>query len=437
MIARSLCWAGFLGALWALLSACESYPPERKPDPNAPSTQVKRLTSKDAKDGDRMGGSVGIDGEVIIVGTNMFGSNNARPGQAFIFSQNQGGTDTWGQTARLVASDGEDADMFGNSVAISGDNAISGAGWEDNVDIDVGSAYLFSRNLGGVNNWGQLKKLTSSDGQNGDGFGFAVSIDGDAAVVGAPYKSTTAWASGVAYAFSRNQGGADNWGQVRKLVPSDFTAAATFGFSVAVSGDTIVVGAVNDNGTGSYRGAAYVFCRDLGGAGNWGEAKKLTAFDAEDRDAFGCSVAISGDFLIVGAGVKHESGVETGAAYIFGRNQGGADNWGLIKRLRASDAAPYDGFGASVSISADYALVGATGKDGTIPDIGGVYIFQRDLGGADNWGEVGNVMPADANETCWFGQSVALSGDLFVVGAPEMRGGGQNRGAAYVFRIKS
>jgi hypothetical protein len=126
-----------------------------------------------------------------------------------------------------------------------------------------------------------------------------------------------------------------------------------------------------------------------------------------------------------------------GAAYIYSRNAGGPDNWGLVKKLSASDGAFGDGFGFSVSLSADHAIIGAPGKGGEIMGLGAVYVFQRDLGGLDNWGEAGKIVPVDANETCWFGYSTAISGDRFAVGAPFKRGGQAHGGAVYLFRLRS
>ena len=124
--------------------------------------------------------------------------------------------------------------------------------------------------------------------------------------------------------------------EVKKLLASDAQTADNFGFSVAVSVDNAVVGAYREDAGGDDAGAVYVLGRDAGGANNWGEVKKLIASDSEDFDHFGQSVAISGDTAIVGA--DFEGGGAAGAVYIFQRDQGGADNWGEVKKLLASDA---------------------------------------------------------------------------------------------------
>ena len=151
--------------------------------------------------------------------------------------------------------------------------------------------------------------------------------------------------------------------EVKKLLALDANAGDEFGISVAVSGDTAVVGAEGDAGAGNWAGAAYVLQRDQGGADNWGEVKKLTASDAEDEDFLGVTVAVSGDTAVVGAGGEDSGGSRAGAAYVFQRDEGGADNWGEVKKLTASDAQAEDWFGLSIAISGDTIVVGARKED--------------------------------------------------------------------------
>jgi len=138
-----------------------------------------------------------------------------------------------------------------------------------------------------------------------------------------------------------------------------------------------VVGAAWEDSGGTNRGAIYLFSRDQGGAENWGELKKLTASDARNGDLFGYDVALSGDTIVAGAGWNGGGGTERGQAYLFSRNEGGADNWGEIQRLRASDAANEDWFGFSVALDGPYALVGAAGEDGAGIERGAAYLFRK------------------------------------------------------------
>nr|AIA13839.1 FG-GAP repeat [uncultured bacterium] len=234
---------------------------------------------------------------------------------------------------------------------------------------------MFARNQGGTDNWGEVKKILASDKEERDRFGHSVSINDDTAIVGANSEDAGGDNAGAAYIFERNQGGADNWGEVKKLLASDKEPFDVFGESVSISGDTVIVGALFEDGGASEAGAAYIFARNQGGANNWGEVKKLLASDSEANDEFGWSVAINGDAVIVGAHLEDEGGSEAGAAYIFTRNQGGADNWGEVKKLLASDIEVGDLFGNSVAISGDTVIVGSPFHDESETNAGAAYIF--------------------------------------------------------------
>jgi hypothetical protein len=264
-------------------------------------TQVKKLTTSDAATGDGFGYSVGISGDTAVVGA--YGKNSGT-GAAYIYARNQGGANNWGEVKKLPHSDAAMSDSFGNSVGISGDTVVVGAFVKNSFN---GGAYIYARNQGGVDNWGEVKKLVPSNVGTNDVFGNSVGISGDTVVVGAPGEN---FFHGAAYIYARNQGGADNWGQVKKLSASDTVSPDAFGFSVGIDGDTIVVGAPGKN---SQTGAAYIFARNQGGANNWGEVQKLTANDGVTNDRFGYVVGISGDTVVVGA----FNNLFTGAAYIF------------------------------------------------------------------------------------------------------------------------
>jgi hypothetical protein len=184
--------------------------------------------------------------------------------------------------------------------------------------------------------------------------------------------------------FERDQGGPGAWGEVVKLTASDGADDDEFGWSVAVSDDTAVVGAYQDNlaGVGNDAGSAYVFERDQGGLGAWGEVVKLTASDAADLDYFGSSVAISADVAVVGAYEDdHVGGIDAGSAYVFERDQGGPGAWGQIVKLTASDAAADDHFGVSVAVSGDTTVIGAY-KDDHVgeTDAGSAYVYGISFG---------------------------------------------------------
>ena len=405
---------------------------------------VKKLTASDASAGDYFGHSVAVSGDIIVVGARLEdtgGLSNA--GAAYVLRRDQGGAENWGEVKKLVASDFEATDYFGDSVTVSGDTAVVGAVEEDTAGSDAGAAYVFHRDQGGAGNWGEVRKLLASDAQAGDRFGGGVSVSGDTAVVGArredPGGNNNA---GAAYVFERNQGGPDDWGEVKKLTASDGQAGDEFGNSVAISGDTAVVGAYQEDAGGGVLdefGAAYVFQRDEGGPNNWGEVAKLTASDAAALDLFGWSVAVSADTAVVGARLADhpEGNTDAGAAYVFRRDQGGAANWGEVAKLLASDDYSNDQFGWSVAVSGDTAVVGAPlVEDGPYTESGAAYVFQRRGEACScNWDQLKRVRASDPEARDRFGNSAAISGDTVLVGARREDSGGTDAGAAYLVQL--
>lgn len=392
--------------------------------------EYQKLFDTAYADTDHFGLSASMSGYDIIIGAPNKDDGGSDSGAAYVFFRYEGEF-YWEEVKKLTASDAEAGDEFGRCVAIDGDSAIVSAPYEDDVGSDRGAAYIFNRDQGGDDNWGEVKKLIASGAQDGDEFGTSVAISGDYAIVGAQYEDSGGTSSGAAYVFYRDQGGADNWGEVAKLTASDAALGDLFGRSVAIDGDYAVVGAYSEDGAGTDRGAVYIFDRNS----SWGEVKKLTASDFQDSDQFGVSVAIDGDYVVVGAIGEDGGGTDHGAAYVFNRNQGGTDNWGEVIKLTASDADDFDAMGCSVAISGDYVVVGAFYEDGSGGNNrGAAYIFGRNSGGQDIWGQVMKIFSSDAEDGDNFGFSVDIDGDYVIVGVPyEEIIGSSDRGAVYIF----
>ena len=333
----------------------------------------------------------------IVYVTNLFAEDNS-----------------WGKIKKIrPLTEGVDHmgdDSFGCAVAIDENTAIVGASWYNK--LYYGFAYIFERNSGGANAWGEVKRLSASDAElhRMDLFGASVAIDKNIAIVGAPNVG--------AYIFEQNTSGANVWGEVKKI-----TAA---GFSVAVAGDIAIAGAPYDDSNGNDAGAAYVFDRNLGGINAWGERKKLTAHDAEVDDEFGYSVAAEGDIVIAGAWEKNP-----GAAYVFRQDKGGIDAWGEVRKLTASEQKAY-GFGNAIAIDGNTAVIGAYSAEVGAPlnFPGAAYVFERTV---DTWNQVAILTASDAQNGDYFGSSVAIAGDIVIVGA-ERAHLANNNGAAYIFR---
>ena len=337
----------------------------------------------------------------------------------FAFSPPLSEASTWLERQNLLSSDGAVNDQFG-CVSISGDYAIVGAPLDDDKGTDSGSAYIFKWD-GTI--WVEQQKLTASDGAAFDQFGCSVSISGDYAIVGARQDDDKGTYSGSAYVFKWD---GTIWVEQQKLTASDGAVNDLFGVAVSVNGDCAIVGANRDDDKGTDSGSAYVFKWD---GTIWVEQQKLTASDGAAYDQFGFPISISGDYAIVGAYYDDDNGTDSGSAYIF---KWDGTIWIEQQKLTASDGAVNDQFGCSVSISGDYAIVGAYYDDDKGTDSGSAYIFKWD---GTSWVRQQKLTASDGAVNDIFGVSVSISGDYAIVGARLDDDKGDNSGSAYIFKF--
>lgn len=371
--------------------------------------QVKKITPPTGSIFDYFGIAVSINGDYAVVGArgNDLDGNEANTldnaGSAYIFKKDQGGPDNWGLLQKITASPRSSGVEFGTSVSISDGYIIVGAVLDrfdaagSNALFAAGSAYVFKKDQGGPDGWGQVKKITAPVRAIGDYFGWSVSISRNTVIAGAYSESedaqeiNTLSSSGSAYLFTKDQGGVDNWGLVKKITPISREANDRFGTSVAVSGDIAIVGAPGEDedaletNTVESTGSAYILYRNEGGTENWGQVKKLTSSTRTTGDKFGSSVAIDGGLVIVGSIGEDEDALndntvfDAGAAYIFKKDNGGANNWGIVQKLVASVRASGNNFGSPVAVSGNYALAGAPYEDQLQPNVlfnsGAAYLF--------------------------------------------------------------
>jgi hypothetical protein len=455
--------------------------------------------------GDEFGSLVAVSGDTVVVGapyefssaTGVNGNQNdnsaAYSGAAYVFVRSGS---SWSQQAYLKASNTDASDYFGETVAVSGDTIVVGASFEASNAIGVngnqnddsaaraGAAYVFVRS---GTTWSQQAYLKASNTESGDSFGNSVAISGDTIVIGAELEDSSATGvngdqtnnlasfAGAAYVFVRSGG---TWNQQAYLKASntdtDPNARDAFGCSVAVSGDTIVIGAhredsdaigVNGDQTNNdlpESGAAYVFVRS---AGTWNQQAYLKASNTDGGDFYGNAVAVSGDTVVVGAWYEdsNATGVNgdqtnnlaamSGAAYVYVRSGG---SWSQQAYLKASNTDAADNFAYSVSISGDRIVVGAFDEDSNATGVygnqndnsadhsGAAYLFTRSGG---SWSQLFYIKPSNTNAADLFGHSVAISGETFISGARHEASnatgvnGNQNdnsatnAGAAYVFTV--
>jgi len=369
--------------------------------------EIKKLTASDGTDDDKFGTSLALSGDTLVVG-----APRDCPESAYVFSKDNGGKNNWGEVQKIVPSISIPCNtLFGFEVAISGDLVIVGAYLDDSPGVDSGSAYIFAKDQGGIDNWGQVKKLTAPDAADFDNFGVSVAIFGDTVVVGARLDDDLGDESGSAYIFAKDQGGIDNWGLVKKRVASDGVERDQFGRGVSIFGDDVVVGTRPDLVA---KDVAYVFSRNQGGLNNWGEVKIISSADGSGNNQFATQTSMNGEFILVG-------GASVSFSYLFEKNLGGAENWGQRKKLSGAASS----FGRSVSVFNDLVAVGSLGN--------AAFVFSKDQGGLNNWGEIKKLVSSDIQTGDLFGESIGISTDVIAVGAASEDGDGSNKGAVYLF----
>ena len=372
-------------------------------------TEEAKLESNDGVTGDAFGSSVSLSGDTALAGAP---GSQAASGAAYVLVRRNA---QWIQQQKLKALDVEAGDNFGFSVSLSDETALIGAPFDDDAGASSGSVYVFEKS-GTV--WSQRAKLTASDGAAGDEFGHSVVLAGDTALIGAHLDDDNGKDSGSAYVFTRD---GSQWNQQVKLTASDGAEYDFFGNSLSLSGERALIGAKGDDDNGSHAGAAYVFMND---GSVWSEETKLKASDGAATDAFGASVALDGDTALVGASWNDDNG----SAYVFERS---GESWSERAKLTASDGMRSDELGYAVALEGDTALVGArqdTNANGFVA--GAAYVFTSS-GAA--WAEQAKLIASEGQSADFFGTSVSLSGTTAVAGVPGGDGHNSDSGVAFVF----
>ena len=311
-----------------------------------------KLAASDVHAGDELGRSVDVSGTVAVAGAPR---KDIGIGAAYVYEWD--GAD-WRTVAKLTASGGVMGDEFGYAVAVSGDVVVVGARQPSPAEMP-GLVYVFERPAGGWADMTETARLTASDGAANDNFGAAVDIDGTTIVVGAYLDDDAGDNSGAAFVFERPAGSWTDMTEAGKLTADDANALDQFGIAVSISGDTVVVGADRDSDVISQAGSAYVFARPGGAWTNMVDTAKLTVSTPVDFDRFGLSVAVSGDTAVVGAWGDDTAANKAGAAYVFAMPGGGWVDANETATLTASDAVAGIHLGWSVSIDGDVIAAGA------------------------------------------------------------------------------
>lgn len=397
--------------------------------------QEAKLTAGDGGFNEQFGASVGISGDTVVIGARYA---DGYTGAAYVFEKPTGGWHDMTQTAKLTPSDGTENDFFGCSVAVDGDTIVIGAYGDDDNGSQSGSAYVFEKPIGGWMDMTQTAKLTPGDGAASDVFGCSVAVGGDTIVIGARGDDVVYYNQGSAYVFEKPTGGWMDMTQTAKLTAGDGVMNDDFGQAVAVDGDTVVVGAYGDDIDGLYPGRAYVFEKPMGGWINMTHTAQLTASNAWFDDEFGYAVAVRGNVAAVGA-YKVEIVVnevlyyDAGCVYIFERPESGWTDMTETAWLIARDVAGNDNLGYTLSFSGDRVIAGAWGKDDCT---GAAYVFDRPIGGWVDMVETTKLTAGDGASYDDFGYAVSVCENTAIIGAHMDDDNGNASGSAYVFSVE-
>lgn len=323
---------------------------------------------------------------------------------------------------KILANDAQSDYRFGNNIIIEGDRAfIAATGGNQSVSYLMsgavysyhvsGAVYIYERDPD--ENWSFQAKLTPDDSTNSDAFGSSIAVSGNILLIGASGGDGLNPYSGAAYAFVRNDDG--SWTQEAKLIAGDGNSNDNFGISISLSGNTALIGA-------SRPGVVYVYSRDNNG--NWTQQEKLMPNNTQNGEGFGKSISISGDTALIGAYSSSGNQPNSGAAYIFNLDVNGS--WKQQAKLIASDGVSNDGFGYSVSLFGETAIIGASSAQGNRINSGAAYIYTRNT--AESWQELSKLYPIDGESYDDFGADVSLFGNLALVSAPQ-----DEMGTTYVY----
>ncbi len=373
---------------------------------------------------DKFGSSIAIDGEFAVVGSKGY---NADQGCAYLLNFNG---NEWQILARLTASDGEANDNFGCAVDISGETVTVGA----SVNNKTGSVYVFEKPADGWKDTFQTAKLIASDGTSYGYFGTSVGISDETIIIGASTYSADVTSSGVAYIFEKPAGGWKDTTQTAKLTADDSEVNDHFGNSVAISGETVVIGSYGNNSKGYMSGSAYIFEKPASGWKDTTQSAKLTASDGTVHDYLGRSVAISGETVIAGAYGDDDNGDITGSVYVFEKPSEGWEDMTQTAKLTVLDTTDFTYFSSSLGISGKYIVAGAfLGVNEINEKTGAIYVFEKPEKGWTDTTETITLLTSDGNEEEYFGYSVDISGNYIVAGSFYDDDIGTSSGSAYLF----
>lgn len=436
-------------------------------------SEQQQLSARDGKAGDAFGAAVALDGNTALIGAYLDNNvpdvflTNANQGSAYLFTRDLGGA-SWTDGQRLVDPVGSASDFFGAAVAIGGDTVAVGAPGVDNLTLEnAGQVYTTVR---GPTPWPETHTIAAEYGHYNEYFGYQVALDGDTALIAAPRWDSalvfirygdvwteqqrlyggrsfgeslaldgdtaiigaplhSIWNQGTAFVFVRSAG---IWSLQQRLITSDGEFGDAFGESLALEGDTALIGASGDDvGANVDQGSVYVFTRE---GGVWGEKQKLTAGDGTAADYFSndSGITLNGDTAVICANNDYVGNGARGSAYVFVRTGGSAIDgvWSEQQKLTGGEGTNGRNLDGPASLDGDTVVIGAHSEPSEFK--GSAYIFVRSGG---IWSKAQTLLPPEGGgDYDYFGWSVALDSDTIVVTAHTADVGGIiNQGVAHVF----
>lgn len=373
--------------------------------------------------GAELGRAMAVFGDTLVVGAPLDTTNaGASTGSVRVYRRS--GFD-WSLVQTITAHDEEAGDRFGFSVDLDGNTLVIGSRSDDDDGINSGSVYVYKRDSE-TSNFSFSQKLLASQGREKDQFGFAVALENNSLVVGIRQDDDKGKNSGSAEYFKRDGAGSDFAFQSR-ILPDTLEKGDQFGASIALSGNTLFIGARRDNNAKVNAGSVYVF--GLSGT-DWLVTKQILPSKPEDNGYFGLSLAVNGSRLAVGQPARDRQS-RTGRVFIHEQNEGGGNNWGVTKRIDPQEANGGNRFGFSVAFSGNQISVGAPRMVSDLGNAGEVRVYHRNSGGTDTWGRVRTVTADDGGGGDELGYTTIISGDNLFSGARRDDGGGLNSGAVY------
>lgn len=373
-----------------------------------PWEQKHKLLATDGQFGNNLGESIAIDGELCAVGapyaTN---SQGTMTGAVYVFN-----VITGKQIVKLLPDDGQHQDLFGRSLAISGNLAVVGSMRRAQFNDNAGSIYFFDVTTGQ-----QLMKIYPADNMESDYFGGSITIDGNRVVAGASGHTGNNSRSGAVYIFDATTGQ-----QISEIFATNNGPGAGVGGSVAIDGNTIAAGAIGEDAHGLDSGSAYLFDANTGQ-----QLFKLLPQDGAERDRFGNSIDIQGNLVLVGAYMDDDNGTDSGSAYLFDATTGQQ-----LAKLLPDDGQSSDQFGFSVALNGNFAFIGSLFGDGAVSNSGAVYVFDVSTGQ-----QVTKLIAPDGKQNDFYGNAVSVNNNCVAIGAKLDDDVDTDAGAAYIVQQRT